>query len=194
MPTRTPIKERFWKKVKKGASDECWLWTGTREPRGYGKIADDYDSDTGFVPLAAHRVSWELHNGSIPPGLCVLHKCDNPSCVNPKHLFLGTNKDNSQDMVRKGRASPGGTTRLFGDLNPMRRIPSLAKRNYENMAKRGTAFGGRIKTTKLHDSDIRQIRMDRQSGVSLGELAVRFHVDPSTISLICNRKRWKHVR
>jgi hypothetical protein len=87
--------ERFWKKVIK--SDGCWNWIGCRKKQGYGNIRVDGKT------VMAHRVSWEMVNGSIPDGLCVLHKCDNPSCVNPDHLFLGTKMDNHCDMVDKGR-------------------------------------------------------------------------------------------
>lgn len=92
----TSFEERFWSKVDK--SRECWIWTGACRPTGYGnfKIAS-------WQTRSAHRVSWELHNGPIPDGMCVLHHCDVPACVRPDHLFLGTNKDNTQDMMCKGR-------------------------------------------------------------------------------------------
>lgn len=91
------LETRFWKKVNKTKS--CWLWTASKHEFGYGIIGEDHSRNT----LKAHRVSWKLANGEIPPGLQVLHKCDNPSCVNPKHLFLGTQSDNVKDMSRKGR-------------------------------------------------------------------------------------------
>lgn len=93
------LPERFWAKVARRGQNECWLWTGHRNPFGYGRIGTD-----GTVALA-HRASWELHNGPIPDGLCVLHRCDNPSCVNPKHLFLGTREENNLDRVAKGRSA-----------------------------------------------------------------------------------------
>lgn len=93
--SKIPIEIRFWEYVNK--TDGCWLWTG-HKTKGYGAISSSSDKY-----IAAHRFSWILHNGNIPKGLCVLHRCDNPSCVNPDHLFLGTLKDNTQDMVSKGR-------------------------------------------------------------------------------------------
>jgi len=93
-----PIQDRFWTKVDK--SKECWEWQGGRNKQGYGMIQCDGKS------AKAHRVSWELLHGKIPEGIKVLHKCDNPPCVNPDHLFLGTQRDNMQDCSKKGRMNP----------------------------------------------------------------------------------------
>lgn len=87
--------ERFWSFVEK--TDSCWLWTGAKHPKGYGIF-----HLRGRTPRA-HVLSWILHHGPVPRGLCVLHRCDNPPCVNPDHLFLGTPQDNTDDMTRKGR-------------------------------------------------------------------------------------------
>lgn len=101
---RLPWQERFWKYVEK--TDGCWWWRGAcqGDRLRYGFMS------AGSVArrIKAHRLSWELAHGEIPTGLCVCHKCDNPLCVRPDHLFLGTQKDNSQDMVRKGRQRRGG--------------------------------------------------------------------------------------
>lgn len=105
--------ERFWKYVTK--TDYCWNWIGavTEKRKGdghyYGLIRIDRK------PIKAHRFSYELHLGKIPKGLFVCHKCDNPSCVNPDHLFIGTNKDNVDDMVSKMRQTYGGK-------NPMAKL------------------------------------------------------------------------
>lgn len=91
------VENRFWSKVDK--SGDCWEWKAAKLPFGYGLFGYKGKS------VKAHRFSWELSNGEIHYDLLVCHKCDNPSCVNPNHLFLGTHKDNFNDMVEKGRGT-----------------------------------------------------------------------------------------
>ena len=87
--------ERFYSRFQKGAG--CWNWTGSKNSWGYGCIRYNQKND------GAHRVAWILKYGKIPKGLCVLHRCDNPACVRPDHLFLGTQMDNMQDRKKKGK-------------------------------------------------------------------------------------------
>jgi hypothetical protein len=94
MKINPPLEERFWNKVIK--TDGCWGWLGHHNQNGYGTFKHTNES-------LAHRAAWVLIKGEIPSGMCVLHRCDNPGCVNPDHLFLGTMSDNSQDMMNKGR-------------------------------------------------------------------------------------------
>jgi hypothetical protein len=91
------IKERLIDKI--AISDDCWVWIGDRFHNGYGRLNID-----GKLK-SAHRLSYEEFVGPIPNGLCVCHRCDNPPCIKPSHLFVGTNFDNMQDMRRKGRGS-----------------------------------------------------------------------------------------
>ncbi len=95
------LEERFWEKVDKKGKGECWEWKAFCGNHGYGQI--------GFRGKMeqAHRISYELNVGKIPEGLCVLHHCDNTACVNPAHLFLGTQGDNMIDMSKKGRSMIG---------------------------------------------------------------------------------------
>jgi hypothetical protein len=101
---RIPVSEKFFTHVRKTSS--CWLWTGSinlhPNKGGYGQIV--LWQARGFRKrVKSHRLSWEIHFGKIPIGMCVLHKCDNRKCVNPKHLFLGTQLDNMRDRFSKGR-------------------------------------------------------------------------------------------
>jgi hypothetical protein len=91
---------RFWSKVAKG--DGCWEWQGGRNDAGYGIFYPTSDNRS-----LAHRVCWEICNGEIPEGLCVLHRCDNPPCCNPAHHFLGTKGENNADKIAKGRQARG---------------------------------------------------------------------------------------
>ncbi len=92
-----PVTDRFWEKVKK--TTDCWIWTAAAQPFGYGKFV----VKKGSSPVGAHRLSYEMEIGPIPEGMQVLHRCDNPACVKPDHLFLGTQADNIRDMRGKGR-------------------------------------------------------------------------------------------
>lgn len=98
---RGSIEERFWKYVHKDEKDKCWNWIGAKMSRGYGHLV--YKGKL----IASHRYSFELHHGAISPGLFILHKCDNVACVNPNHLYAGTQKENIRDAITRGRLKMG---------------------------------------------------------------------------------------
>lgn len=114
MLTAKPLKDRIEARSIPEPNSGCWLWLGTLDHSGYGQLRI-CRADQQALGLkgtqAAHRMSWLSHRGVIPDDLCVLHSCDNPPCVNPEHLWLGTFKDNSRDMVVKGRHNGGGNRR-----------------------------------------------------------------------------------
>lgn len=128
---RTPIADRFWSKVQKG--DGCWLWTGTKDRRGYGQIARGGKLG-GHTK--AHRVAYELQHGPIPEGLGVLHRCDTPACVRGDHLFAGTQLDNMRDAWTKGRGRVVGAGRR-GSANGNHRLSDDQVRSIYQRHKQG---------------------------------------------------------
>lgn len=120
----TPIRYRLLSKINFETSTGCWEWIGARLPQGYGLIK----RKDGFQ-LRAHRVAYELVHGLIPEGMFVCHRCDNPSCVRPSHLFVGSHVQNMADMVVKGRAA-----RLLGDCNGSAKLDAAKVNSIRNSA------------------------------------------------------------
>lgn len=165
-----PLKDRFWHKVDKSNEDGCWTWMGNKNQRGYGML---WISDAPAVKRLAHRISWELHNGAIPHGLGVLHKCDNPPCVNPAHLFIGTFRENMKDKVAKERHARGIKTpnHILTD-DQVREI----RKRYE-----------------LRDKRARRNYLGDQDKNGARSLAGEYGVSQWTIFDVVSRRRWKHV-
>lgn len=158
--------ERFWDKVRVGNPDECWEWQGAVESFGYGFMwAGPLYPYRKRHWIKAHRVSWEIHNGEIPKGRYVLHKCDNPPCVNPNHLYIGTATENVHDRARRKR---GKEHRQQGAAND---------------------------NSKLTEADVRAIivelqKLPRQSQSSIAE---KFGIKQPQVSRIMLKQTWKHL-
>jgi len=118
---RQDINERFWSKVSIKDKYSCWEWTSGLDRYGYG----EFWSNDRQTSIQSHRVSWTLINGDIPDKLFVLHKCDNRKCVNPDHLFLGTQLDNMKDMESKGRRANGKSKLSEMNILEIRELSSL---------------------------------------------------------------------
>lgn len=146
---------RFWKKVDK--SGNCWLWKAYIKTNGYGQFQIEKK------PYLAHRISWIIHNGDIPNGLQVLHKCDVRNCVNPNHLWLGTQGDNVRDMEKKNRGvHPTGEEH------------------------------GRSKLKEFEVRQIKTALKTPYHGI-VNDLAFKYGVDASHISKIKSKVSWKHI-
>ena len=157
----------FESKVLIAEGDGCWLWMGYRMPRGYGQLSVDGRR------VLAHRRAWVLANGPIPDGSQVLHRCDNPPCVRPSHLFLGTHLDNIADRHTKGREAKGDRhgTRLHPESVRRGECHSSARLTADQAARIRSRYGA--------------------PGETCSTLAAEFGVSRSTIERVGNEKLWR---
>lgn len=169
LPTADPkVLARFLAKVDRAG--ECWLWTGGTKSHGYANFK------LGVKSLRAHRVAWTLFLGPIPPGLCVLHRCDVRACIRPDHLFLGTHAENMGDMVAKGRQATAATHPgrwASGEHHGSRTSPGRMRRG-----------------PHLTVADVLAIRA---SDEPLRVMSARFGVGVANVKKIRRRVTWKHV-
>lgn len=175
-------KTRFFTKIIRPLdSNKCWIW-------GAGKYPYGLFSYKGKSHMA-HRISYWIHNGDVTEKMCVCHHCDNPACVNPKHLFLGRQIDNARDMKNKGRQAKGKTHGFAihpeaprrGANHPFRLNPDIH------------AKGEKVNTAVLTKRKVYKIRKLKSKGYSLNRLADMFNVYKSTIARIWHRKTWRHL-
>ncbi len=160
------IVDRFWLKVTK--TDGCWVWQGCKNYSGYGQITI---KDKHY---RAHRLAWILTNGEIPEGMFVCHRCDNPSCVNPRHLFIGTPKDNVDDMISKGRA----VFHIFN--NPQDNPPPRY-------------YGEKHPRAKLTEKQVLEIKELIKTDLTFRQIAAKYGVSKKTVSHIKTGYRWSYL-
>ena len=141
------LKVRFSQKWLLNKENGCWEWSGSRFPSGYGQIKLTKQRKQEY----AHRVSYEIHKGVIPKGMNVLHRCDNPCCVNPDHLWIGTDKENQQDMKAKGRSLQGERNSMSVlTVKDVLAIKELLARSIYPQWKIGELFGvGQMEVSRI---------------------------------------------
>lgn len=161
--------KRFWGQVRVDEPDECWLWTGKLYPDGSGRLS------IRGIPLKVSQLSYFIHWGLHPyTGLVVCHTCDDRACVNPMHLWLGTQAENMADCRRKGRTCAGDKASL---------------RRYTHLVRKGVNHHN----ARLTDHLVAKIRMLRKSGLTQRKIAKKFGIKQPQVSRICHGVRWSET-
>jgi len=163
----------FWKHVKIGKENECWEWKGSKDDHGYGRVryqGKEYKS---------HRLAWILKSGSTED-IFVCHRCDNPPCCNPNHLFLGTHQENMDDMVKKGR------------YGKKRNLPK-GKKHWSYLHPEKTSSCEKNGSAVLDRKKVLEIREKAKDGQSHRSIAKEYGVAKSTVTFIIQRKTWVNI-
>lgn len=186
------VVKRFWAKVRK--TDGCWEWTGSRDRKGYGRLSIGSRLDGSKRPHGAHRIAWVLARGSIPNGLSVLHHCDNPRCVRPDHLWLGTIADNNRDMFAKGRdgADPCRMHTEAARKACLERLPR-GDAHYARTQPHRLARGERHPGAVLTADGVRAIRLAKAAGEHVRVIAERHQISVHSVYAVVSRRNWGHV-
>jgi hypothetical protein len=169
---RRSLRERFYEKtreadsVRDGMTTPCVHWTGSKDKNGYGRIGVGSKADKTKRNELSHRIAWILEHGELDDSICVLHKCDNPQCVNVEHLFLGTKTDNNRDMVAKGR--------MVFQVHPEKH-----------------PHGEGHFAAKLTDALVRKIR---ETNLPTRRIARALGMSNTTVAMARKGKTWKHVQ
>lgn len=168
----------------------CWEWAAAVDNYGYGKLAT-----VSRTIRQAHRVGYELNVGPIPPGMLVCHRCDNPKCVAPHHLFLGTHRDNSRDMVRKGRQAQQRDPGLIavGARNGARSKPNRVARGDRHGSR---TMPGRVRRGEQHGMSVATealVRQARSGGYTVLQAAALLGIGRRAAHMVLSGKTWRHV-
>lgn len=193
----------FWASVEKAGPTmphvpgitPCWRWLGRKSAGGYG-VLNKHTKD-----ISAHRASWLLHRGPIPKGMCILHRCDNPECVNIEHLWIGTHADNVADKVSKGRQPKGDNhgMRMHPECSPRGKehycykIPGMLETLRARIRNAPRVIGSNHPHAKLTEDQVFEIKAARRGGATQHALAKQFGVGRTTIQNILRGEIWRHV-
>lgn len=221
-PLTKELADRFWKKVEQREDDDCWPWAAAYGRGGYGQFTISGKHLKRDTPYGAHRVAYFLHYNIDPKDLFVCHNCDNPKCCNPKHLFLGTTQENTQDRQRKGRSASGeksssGRKNIFSKIDVQKILnrywagetsKSIGKdygvsqqtisgivsgRSYKYVTREKPHQPKWMRLGKLTAEQIISIRQRHENGESVTALAREFQITHSAAGRIIRKETYRNI-